>query len=66
MAVADDHSWTAWGGGAHCPVPVHARVFLVYRDGTESKVRIAGFLRWAHENLCDDIMHYRLRDADHG
>jgi hypothetical protein len=55
--------WHDWPGAATPPVFLTQtdRVYLRWRDGTESKtVRIVGQLRWAHENLPDDIMAYRF------
>lgn len=39
-------------------------LFPAYRDGTNSKVRRAGDLRWLHENLPDDIMGYRVMETE--
>lgn len=56
-----DKQWTPHGGG---PKPLGLllsdRVYLRFRDGSDSKVRVAGNLRWEHENLPDDIVEWRL------
>lgn len=53
--------WQVWQGG---DVPNELaetdRVFLRYRDGIESKVRIVGDLRWSHDDLPDDIVAWRF------
>lgn len=48
-----------WSGGP-CPVDPEIRVYVRYRDEIESKVRIAGELRWEHVDLNDDIVAYRM------
>jgi hypothetical protein len=47
-----------WAGGP-CPVEPEARVYVTYRDGIQSKIRMAGDLRWEHTGQTDDIVGYR-------
>jgi hypothetical protein len=55
-----EQHWELWAGAETSPVDPTDRVYLRYRDGIESKVRIAGDLRWAHNDLPDDIMMWRF------
>lgn len=48
------------GHAKECPVKPEARVYPIYRDGTISKIRRAGDLRWQHMDLPDDIMSYTI------
>jgi hypothetical protein len=61
-------NWTDWDGSDRLPTGINPtdRVFVVWRDGTESKVRIAGELRWRHDALADDIMRYRYSHSEPG
>lgn len=54
--------WQTWEGKHDHPAPLTAtdRVFLRYRDGSESKIRIVGDLNWKHRDVADDIMAYRF------
>ena len=36
------------------------RVYVRYRDGTESLIRVVGDLRWDHQNCADDIVAFRI------
>ncbi|MGB3415736.1 MAG: hypothetical protein WBA36_03610 [Mesorhizobium sp.] len=60
-----DTPWHPWTGG-ECPVDPEALVILRYRDGIVSKIRIAGYLRWQHADLVDDILAYRIVSDDEG
>jgi len=52
-------------GAKYFPPYVSAtdRVFVKYRDGNQSKIRVAGGLRWEWIDLPDDIMEYRVANA---
>jgi hypothetical protein len=45
--------------GEGCPVKAHTLVRYLRRDGTESPVRLANILDWAHIGHPGDIMFYR-------
>lgn len=54
-------SWQEWAGGSMPDgLDIDDRVYLRYRNGDESKIRIVGDLRWIHENLPDDIIAWRF------
>lgn len=63
-----DKEWVIWPGSETQPIFLtqNDRVYLRYRDGTESKIRIVGRLRWTHENLADDIMMYKFSHHEDG
>lgn len=52
--------FTEWPGGEAAPAdaPGDTRVIVMYDDGSTSKIRRAGDLRWRREGLCDDIVGY--------
>ena len=50
---------TPWSGGPP-PLAADARVYVTYRDGIHSAVRVCGDLRWEHMGLNDDIIAYRF------
>lgn len=53
--------WQPWEGGK-CPVPFGTNVVVMHRDGNIVDIGNAYHLPWHHENICADILAYRIAD----
>lgn len=56
--------WIEWKGG-ECPVPWGVRVEVTFRDDTRCGRRAPGW-NWTHDGGQDDIVAYRVIDAQPG